>query len=72
MVTVDEGTANFLNSVSKKQHKSISGVILELLNEAIDLRDDYYLSKIAEEAEERSQGKQRIPAEILWKELDLL
>ena len=72
MVTVDDETSAFLSNVSKKQHKSISGLILELLTEAIELRDDYYLSKLAEEAETRSENKKRIPAEQLWIQLDLL
>ncbi len=71
MVTVDHNTEMFLKGVSEKKHQSISGLIMELIGEAIELRDDYYLSKLAEKVEKRSEGKKRIPADVLWKELDL-
>ena len=71
MVTVNKEIANFLNLVSKETHKSISGVIQELLCEAIDLRDDYYLSKLAEESEKRCEGKPTIPAEEVWRKCGL-
>lgn len=70
-VTVDPEIASFLSCVSKVKNKSISSLIQELLHEAIDLREDFYLSRVAEEVEKRSEGKQRIPAEVLWKELGL-
>lgn len=72
MVSVDDDVAKFLATSSKKKHKSISSLIQELINEAIELREDYYLSKLAEEAEKRAEGKTPIPAEVLWKELGLM
>ena len=71
MVSVDDDVARFLAASSKKKHKSISSLIQELIKEAIELREDYYLSKLAEEAEKRAEGKIPIPAEVLWKELGL-
>ena len=72
MVNVNDEIAKFLLKSSKKNDKSISSVIVELMNEALELREDYYLSKLAEEAEKRSEGKSPIPAEVLWKELGLM
>lgn len=71
MVNVDDRLANFLVKSSKKDHKSVSGFILELVNEAIELREDYYLSKLAEEAEKRSEGKPMISAEEVWRKCGL-
>ena len=70
-VTVDPEIANFLNCVSKEKKKSVSSLIQELIHEAIDLREDFYWSRVAEDVEKRAEGKQRIPAEVLWKELGL-
>jgi hypothetical protein len=72
MVTVNEEISFFLNSISKETHKSISGVIHELLCEAIDLRDDYYLSKLAEEAEKKCEGRPTIPAEEVFRKCGLV
>jgi predicted DNA-binding protein len=71
MVTVNPETSVFLNNISKNTHKPISGIISELINEALELREDYYWSKQAEEAENKSIGKRRIPAEEVWKKCDL-
>ncbi len=71
MVTVDQETASLLNLISKKQSKSISGIIMELIDESLDLREDLYWSRIAEEAEERAEGKPTIPAEEVWKKCGL-
>lgn len=71
LVTVNPEVASSITSISKKHKKSISGVIFELINEALDLREDLYWSKLAEEADKRAEGKTPIPAEVLWKELGL-
>lgn len=71
MVSVNDQLSNFLVKSSKKNHKSISGLIVELVNEALEARDDYYLSKLAEEAERRAEGKPTIPAEEVWRKCGL-
>lgn len=71
MVTVNEETSSFLVNVSKKTHKPIAGIISELINEAIELREDYYWSKQADEAEIKAKGQRRIPAHEVWKKCDL-
>ncbi len=71
MVTVSPDTSINLLNISKKNNKSISSIISELINEALELKEDYYWSKLAEEAEIRSQGQKRIPAEEVWKKCGL-
>lgn len=71
MVNVNDRLANFLVESSKKDHKSVSSLIVELINEAVELREDYYLSQLAEEAEVRSEGKPTIPAEEVWRKCGL-
>jgi hypothetical protein len=71
MVTVNEEIAMFLDLVSKKKNKSISGLIMDLIEEAIDLREDTYLSRVAEESEKRCEGRPTIPASEVWKECGL-
>jgi len=71
MVSVNDQLGNFLITSSKRNNKSISGFIVELVNEALESRDDYYLSKLAEEAERRAEGKPTIPAEEVWRKCGL-
>jgi len=72
MVTINnEDIALFLHSVSKKKNTSISGLIMDLIEEAIDLREDYALSKIADESYERNKDKPTIPAEEVWRQCGL-
>jgi len=46
-----------LTHISKKHGTSLSQVTQELVEEALELREDIYLSKLAEEAEKRAKGK---------------
>ena len=67
MVTVPDSIAHFLASESKEKNVSISKVIMALIEEAIDLREDFELSKIADEAWKRNKDKPTIPASEVWK-----
>lgn len=71
MVTVNPETSVCLLNLSKNTHKPIAGIISELINEALELREDYYWSTKADEAEIKAIGKRRIPAEEVWKKCDL-
>lgn len=71
-VNFDDETVAILSSISKKKKISISKVTIDLVNEALEMREDIYLSKLAEEAEEKFKDSIPIPAEVLWKELGLL
>lgn len=71
MVTVNDEIASFLNFQSKLKKTSVSKLIMDLIEEAIDLREDYELSKIADEAYERNKDKPTIPAEEVWRRCGL-
>lgn len=47
-VTFEETTANFLSSLAIQEHKSVAGLVRELTLEALEMREDSYLSKVAE------------------------
>lgn len=47
-VTFETKTIDILNDLAKVENKSISNIIRELTNEALELREDYYFSKLAE------------------------
>ncbi len=47
-VTFEQATANMLVDLAKQEHKSISSLVKELALEALEMREDLYLSKIAE------------------------
>jgi hypothetical protein len=63
--------ARLLTRISKKNETSLSQVTQELVEEALELREDIYLSNLAEEAEKRAKGKPAVSADKLWKELHL-
>ena len=60
-----------LTRISKKNETSLSQVAQELVEEALELREDIYLSNLAEEAEKRAKGKPSVSPDKLWKKLDL-
>jgi hypothetical protein len=60
-----------IDTIAKTEGASLSNVAQELVEEALEMREDIYLSRLADEAEERSKGKPRIPAHVVWKELGL-
>jgi predicted DNA-binding protein len=70
-VTFKPSTLEAVNFLAEKQDTSLSNITQELVEQALEIREDIYLSGLAEEAEIRAKGKARIPAEKVWKELDL-
>ena len=70
-VTFRPSTLHAVNLLAEKEDASLSSITQELVEQALEMREDIYLSRIAEEAETRAKGKARIPAEKVWKELDL-
>jgi len=46
-VTFEEQTIEFFTSIAKVEHKSLSRVVKELAIEALERREDMYLSKLA-------------------------
>ena len=70
-VTFKPSTLHAVSLLAKKEDTSLSNITQELVEQALEMREDIYLSRLAEEAEIRAKGKARIPAEKVWKELDL-
>jgi hypothetical protein len=61
-----------LTRISKRDEVSLSHVAQELVEEALELREDIYLSRLAEEAEKRAKGKPSVSADKLWRNLRLV
>jgi hypothetical protein len=57
--------------MSKKNKIALSQATQELVEEALELREDICLSRLAEETEKRAEGKSPVSAHKLWKDLNL-
>lgn len=55
-VTFEESTAGLLTELAQQENKSVSSLVRELSLEALEMREDLYLSKIAEKLD-RPNGK---------------
>lgn len=64
-------TVRALTRLSEENETSLSQVAQELVEEALELREDIYLSKLADKAEKRAKGKTPVSADKLWKELNI-
>lgn len=51
-VTFEESVVNVLSHLASHEHKSLSSIVRELALEALDLREDFYLSKIAKKIDQ--------------------
>ncbi len=47
-VTFEEATAGLLIKLAGQEHKSVASLVRELALEALERREDYYLSKASE------------------------
>ena len=47
-VTFEEATAGLIASLAQHEHKSLASIVRELTLEALELREDLYLSKVAQ------------------------
>lgn len=50
-------TIQALTRLSKENETSLSHIAQKLVEEALELREDLYLSKLAEKSEKRAKGK---------------
>jgi predicted DNA-binding protein len=66
-VTVEPTEEKFLASLAKKEQKSISSLIRELILESLERREDIALSALADERLQESD--QTISHEDAWNEL---
>lgn len=51
-VTFEESTAVTLSAIAESEHKSLSNIVRDLTLEALELREDLYLSKIAQKLDQ--------------------
>lgn len=64
-VTFEEATAGLLVSLAHQEHKSVASLIRELTLEALEMREDLYLSKVAEKLDK--EGIKTISHDDAWK-----
>lgn len=68
-VMLDQDKARYVQQLSHFSHHSVSYVLAELISEAIEMREDIYLSQLANQTEAESQNT--IAAEEVWKICDI-
>ncbi|MBA3751215.1 hypothetical protein H0X06_00220 [Candidatus Dependentiae bacterium] len=64
-VTFEESTAGLLSHLAHKENKSVASLVRELALEALKMREDFYLSKIAEELDQ--EGATTCGHDDAWK-----
>lgn len=52
-VTFEKDTAKLFTHLAHKEHKSLASLVRELALEALDMREDFYLSKLAEKIDKK-------------------
>lgn len=52
-VTFEETTAGLLTSLAQQENKSVSSLVRELAMEALEMREDLYLSQEAERIDQK-------------------
>lgn len=64
-VTFEETTSGLLAQLAQQEHKSVAGVVRELTLEALEMREDFQLSKLAEKLDK--EGVKTYSHEATWK-----
>lgn len=64
-VTFEESTVGILSNLAHQEHKSVASLVRELALEALEMREDYYLSKVAEKSD--IHGAKIYSHEDAWK-----
>jgi hypothetical protein len=64
-VTFEASTVVILSSLAHQAHQSVAGLVRELALEALEMREDYDLSKVAEKSD--IHGTKTYPHEDAWK-----
>ena len=64
-LTVDDKTYSVLQTLSRKTQQKISTVSLNLIQQALELQEDIYFSKLADER--LSQKQKRVSHDKAWK-----
>lgn len=66
-VTLDKTTNGILSLLAKKQAKSRSAVAAALIEQALELQEDFHFSKLAEKRE--AAGGKRVKHDDVWKSI---
>jgi hypothetical protein len=64
-VTFEEATAQLLINLAKQENKSVARLVKELTLEALEIREDMYLSEIAQKVDKKE--KKTYSHEAAWK-----
>lgn len=66
-ITIDQSTANILSTLALKECKSIAALSKELMLDALELREDMYLSDLAQRREQIDLDKSKLNHHDAWK-----
>ncbi len=66
-VTFREEIARILSTLAKQEDKSIASVVRDLTLEALDRKEDLYLSEMSYQIEVEDKNKQRFTHDQAWK-----
>ena len=64
-ITFEESTAGLLSYLAQQEHKSVSGLARELIMDALERREDMFLSAIAETRDH--SGSKKVKHADVWK-----
>lgn len=64
-ITFEESTAGLLSYLANQEHKSVSGLAKELIMDALERREDMFLSGIAESRDHA--GSRKVNHADVWK-----
>lgn len=64
-VTFEEVTADLLANLARQESKSVASLVRELALEALDRREDFFLSKMAEKLDKK--GAKTYDHDDAWK-----
>jgi predicted DNA-binding protein len=63
-VTFEKTSANLLSDLAHQENKSVASLVRELVLEALEMREDLYLSKVAEKLDK--EGAKTYPHDDAW------
>jgi predicted DNA-binding protein len=64
-VTFEESTAGILSHLAKQEHRAVAGLVRELTMEALERREDLYLSNLAKKLDKK--GVKTYSHDQAWK-----
>lgn len=64
-VTFEEESVGLISYFAKQEHKSVAGLVRELTLEALEMREDFYISKLAEKIDK--EGAKTYSHDDAWK-----